>query len=89
MILFPTRPTIFRYSSGQLATATIRNRMQKVMQDNAAVYRTQETLFEGKGLIDETVKSFRDVKVSEALKQTLDHLHCYYLTSFSHQTCFG
>ena len=37
--------------------------MQKVMQDNAAVYRTQETLFEGKGLIDETVKSFRDVKV--------------------------
>ena len=35
------------------------------MQNNAAVYRTQDTLFEGKGLIDETVKSFRDVKVSE------------------------
>jgi succinate dehydrogenase/fumarate reductase flavoprotein subunit len=33
--------------------------MQKVMQDNAAVYRTQETLAEGKGLIDQTVKSFR------------------------------
>ena len=54
-----------RYSSGQLSTASIRNRMQKVMQDNAAVYRTQETLFEGKGLIDETVQSFKDVKVSE------------------------
>jgi hypothetical protein len=58
--------------------------MQKVMQDNAAVYRTQSTLEEvplflfhsnletilnlaitqGKRLIDETVKSFKDVKVS-------------------------
>jgi succinate dehydrogenase (ubiquinone) flavoprotein subunit len=34
-------------------------------QDNAAVYRTQETLAEGKKLIDETVQSFNDVKVNE------------------------
>ncbi len=39
--------------------------MQKVMQDNAAVYRTQETLAEGKTLIDETVKMFDDVKVTD------------------------
>ena len=43
------------------------------MQDNAAVYRTQETLFEGKGLIDETVKSFKDVKVRE--EEYLDRYH--------------
>lgn len=54
-----------RYSSGKLATASIRLDMQKVMQDNAAVYRTQSTLAEGKKLIDETVASFKDVKVSD------------------------
>jgi succinate dehydrogenase (ubiquinone) flavoprotein subunit len=54
-----------RYANGSTPTADIRLKMQKVMQDNAAVYRTQETLFEGKGLIDETVKSFNDVKVTD------------------------
>ena len=39
--------------------------MQQVMQENAAVYRTQETLAEGKRLIDITVKSFRDVKTTD------------------------
>eukprot|EP01037_Dinobryon_pediforme_P048608 gene48608-biopygen14049 len=39
---------------------------EAVMQDNAAVYRTQETLAEGKKLIDETVQTFlRDVKVED------------------------
>jgi succinate dehydrogenase (ubiquinone) flavoprotein subunit len=33
------------------------------MQNNAAVFRTQETLEEGCRLIDETVASFEDVKV--------------------------
>ena len=54
-----------RHANGQLPTADIRMTMQKHMQDNAAVYRTQETLFAGKGLIDETVKSFNDVKVTD------------------------
>merc|ERR1712146_522609 len=35
------------------------------MQDNAAVYRTQETLAEGKDLIDKTVGSFKDVSVTD------------------------
>ena len=48
-----------RYSTGQLATSVIRDDMQQVMQENAAVYRTQETLAEGKRLIDITVKSFK------------------------------
>jgi succinate dehydrogenase (ubiquinone) flavoprotein subunit len=54
-----------RYAKGSLTTASIRSDMQKVMQDNAAVYRTQETLAEGKKLIDETVLSFREVKVTD------------------------
>ena len=54
-----------RFSSGKLSTAEIRGDMQKIMQDNAAVYRTQESLAEGKGLIDKTVQSFNDVKVSD------------------------
>ena len=54
-----------RYAKGGLATADIRMEMQKVMQDNAAVYRTQETLAEGKNLIDVTVQKFNDVKVTD------------------------
>lgn len=55
-----------RYANGTLPTADIRLNMQKVMQDNAAVYRTQETLAEGKVLIDQTVQSFKDVKVTDS-----------------------
>jgi succinate dehydrogenase (ubiquinone) flavoprotein subunit len=51
-----------RFKQGDRSTASIRQEMQKVMQDNAAVYRTQESLEEGKKLIDETVQSFSDVK---------------------------
>ena len=54
-----------RYSKGSRSTADLRMEMQKVMQDNAAVYRTQETLAEGKSLIDVTVKSFEDVKTTD------------------------
>jgi len=55
-----------RYSNGPLSTSDIRLEMQKVMQDNAAVYRTQETLAEGKKLIDRTVQTFmKDVKVAD------------------------
>lgn len=35
------------------------------MQDNAAVYRTNETLELGKNLIDKTVDRFNDVKVTD------------------------
>ncbi|CAE7366842.1 SDH1, partial [Symbiodinium microadriaticum] len=36
-----------------------------VMQDNAAVYRTAETLAEGKVLIDKTLQRFNDVKITD------------------------
>jgi succinate dehydrogenase (ubiquinone) flavoprotein subunit len=54
-----------RYANGNLSTAQIRLNMQKVMQDNAAVYRTQETLAQGVKLIDKTVQSFADIKTTD------------------------
>lgn len=54
-----------RYSSGDLSTAEIRNEMQDVMQEHAAVYRTSDTLAEGKVKIDEVVKSFENIKVTD------------------------
>ena len=54
-----------RYSDGDISTADIRTEMQDVMQEHAAVYRTSETLAEGKVRIDEVVKSFDNVKVTD------------------------
>ncbi|GIL76136.1 hypothetical protein Vretimale_5743 [Volvox reticuliferus] len=54
-----------RNAKGSLRTAEIRRNMQKVMQNNAAVFRTQETLQEGCKLIDECSASFSDVKVTD------------------------
>lgn len=52
-----------RNSNGNLRTAEIRRSMQKIMQNNAAVFRTQETLAEGVDLIDECVETYKDIKV--------------------------
>lgn len=55
-----------RFSNGKLNTADIRMEMQDVMQQNAAVFRTQSSLAEGKILIDATVQKFiTDVKVND------------------------
>jgi succinate dehydrogenase (ubiquinone) flavoprotein subunit len=54
-----------RYSEGSLSTAEIRSEMQDVMQEHAAVYRTSEVLAEGKTKIDEVVKKFEHVKVTD------------------------
>ncbi|PPE02181.1 hypothetical protein GOBAR_DD00779 [Gossypium barbadense] len=54
-----------RNSNGSLPTSNIRLNMQRVMQNNAAVFRTQETLEEGCQLIDKTWESFHDVKLKD------------------------
>ncbi|WIA40525.1 hypothetical protein OEZ86_013873 [Tetradesmus obliquus] len=54
-----------RNAKGNLRTAEIRRTMQKVMQNDAAVFRTQSSLEEGCKNIDDTVASFQDVKVSD------------------------
>ncbi|KAI3851334.1 hypothetical protein MKX03_023090 [Papaver bracteatum] len=54
-----------RNSNGSLPTSKIRLNMQRVMQNNAAVFRTQETLAEGCELIDQTWESFHDVGLKD------------------------
>lgn len=54
-----------RHANGGTPTAEIRNRMQRTMQNNAAVFRTGETLQEGVKKINEVYQSFADVRVSD------------------------
>lgn len=54
-----------RHADGSLPTADIRLKMQKTMQNYAAVFRTGETLDEGVKLIGEVRESFGDVKVTD------------------------
>lgn len=55
----------FRNAKGGHSTAQIRDKMQRTMQNNCAVYRTGEVLKEGVGLIDEVWKLMPDVAVSD------------------------
>jgi succinate dehydrogenase / fumarate reductase flavoprotein subunit len=54
-----------RHADGSQSTAQIRLRMQKVMQSDAAVFRTGKTLAEGKQRLKQVFDSFADVKVSD------------------------
>jgi succinate dehydrogenase / fumarate reductase flavoprotein subunit len=55
----------YRHASGKTPTAQLRLRMQKVMQNNCAVFRTGEVLQEGQKLIHETFSSVHDIKVTD------------------------
>jgi len=52
-----------RYADGGTTVAEIRDSMQKIMQNNAAVFRTGEVLKEGCELMEETIKQMPDLKV--------------------------
>ena len=54
-----------RYADGDRPTAKIRAELQQVMQDYAAVFRTQETLAEGCGKVDDCYESFKDVRTTD------------------------
>ncbi|MDZ7748953.1 MAG: FAD-binding protein [Halofilum sp. (in: g-proteobacteria)] len=54
-----------RHADGGTPTAQIRDRMQRTMQSNAAVFRTEELLCEGSERIHEIYRSFADVRVSD------------------------
>jgi succinate dehydrogenase/fumarate reductase flavoprotein subunit len=53
----------FRHANGKSPTAQLRLKMQKVMQNNCAVFRTGEILEEGVKLIHEAYDSVPDLKV--------------------------
>ncbi len=55
----------FRYSSGDTSTAELRGRMQRVMQNNCAVFRTGEILEEGHTLIHDVFKDTSSVRVTD------------------------
>ncbi|VTZ50177.1 succinate dehydrogenase, flavoprotein subunit [Methylocella tundrae] len=55
----------FRYAKGSLPTAELRLRMQKVMQNNCAVYRTGETLQEGSKLIHDVWEAKDQIGVTD------------------------
>ncbi len=54
-----------RHASGGSKTAEIRDKMQRVMQNNCAVFRTGEVLEEGQKLIDEAWSMMPDLGVSD------------------------
>ncbi len=54
-----------RNASGSVSTADLRLRMQRTMQDHAAVFRTGETLEEGRRKIGEVFQAFSDVRVTD------------------------
>lgn len=55
----------FRNAKGGTPTAELRGQMQRVMQNNCAVFRTGEILEEGVRLIQEPLKGAADIKVSD------------------------
>ena len=54
-----------RHARGQVATAELRLEMQKTMQDDAAVFRTSETLAQGKDKMEDIAGKLSDVAVTD------------------------
>jgi len=60
-----TRFDGIRHASGAVPTAQLRLEMQKAMQEDAAVFRTQETLAQGCKRLDAAWKKMADLKVTD------------------------
>ena len=54
-----------RHADGDTATAAIRERMQRTMQADCAVFRTEASLAEGVAKIDAVYREMADVKVTD------------------------
>ncbi|KAJ0393917.1 hypothetical protein P43SY_011470 [Pythium insidiosum] len=54
-----------RYANGAIPTAELRLEMQRTMQNDAAVYRTQSSLAEGVVKINEVTPKIKDIKVTD------------------------
>ena len=54
-----------RYSKGKTPTSKLREKMQNVMQSNAAVFRTTEVLREGCTVIDQVWDGVSDISISD------------------------
>ena len=85
-----------RYAHGSIPTAALRLKMQRTMQNYAAVFRTEETLQEGCHLMNDVVKEIRDVGVTDRsmiwntdlvetleLQNLLEQAHCTMIAAWS------
>ena len=54
-----------RNANGSLPTSAIRKNMQRTMQNDAAVFRTQKTMREGIAKMDQIAASLADLKLSD------------------------
>ncbi len=54
-----------RNANGKTKVAELRLEMQKIMQNHAAVFRTEESLNEGKTLIDASMSKYKDISISD------------------------
>ncbi|KAJ3043062.1 succinate dehydrogenase flavoprotein subunit [Rhizophlyctis rosea] len=54
-----------RYADGRNPTANVRLEMQKVMQSDAAVFRTEESLRDGQKRIDAVAQKLHDLKTTD------------------------
>ncbi len=55
----------FRYADGKTSTSELRSDMQRIMQNNCAVFRTGEVLDEGKDLINKIWNGLDDIKIND------------------------
>ena len=55
----------FRYADGNTSTSELRSDMQRIMQNNCAVFRTGEVLDEGKDLINKIWNGLDDIKIND------------------------
>jgi succinate dehydrogenase / fumarate reductase flavoprotein subunit len=60
-----TRLDYFRHAKGSSPTAEVRVQMQKTMQADCAVFRTEKTLDEGKARIDAVYGRLADIQVTD------------------------
>jgi len=54
-----------RNSNGNITVAELRLKMQRIMQNHAAVFRTKDTLKEGQELIDAAYKDYANIKIAD------------------------
>jgi succinate dehydrogenase / fumarate reductase flavoprotein subunit len=54
-----------RHARGQVATAELRLEMQKTMQDDAAVFRTEKTLAQGQAKMEDIASKLPDISVTD------------------------
>lgn len=54
-----------RNANGKTSTAVLRNKMQRCMQNHAAVFRAEESLAEGTQKMSDIFKEFEDLKIED------------------------